>query len=320
MILITGTNGFIGSRLKNFLNHKKRPSRGLTRNEINLENISNSLDNKNNIEIWKDIFKDINTVIHCAAKVHLMNKTKLDNLDLYRSINVNGTCRLAEKAVKSGVKRFIFLSTIKVNGEDTKDGNLFYSPDLIVSKKKLEDKNKNLIDPYTISKLEAEEELWKISKKTGLEIVIVRLPLVYGPGVKGNFSRLIKLIKHNLPLPLATINNRRSMISIDNLIDLLMNCVDHPDAKNKTFLVSDGQDLSTPDLLRLIADAMGKTLHLFPFPLTLLQIIGIVIGKSNEINRLTGSLQVDCNYTKEILDWSPPFDIEESIRRMFINK
>ncbi len=171
-------------------------------------------------------------------------------------------------------------------------------------------------DSYAISKLEAEKVLWEISAKTNLEVVVVRLPLVYGYGVKGNMARLMKLINSGIPLPFSLIKNQRSLIGIDNLVDVLIRCVDHPEASGKTFLVSDGEDLSTPDLLRHVASSMERSTRLFPFPISLLKLFGFAIGKSSEINRLTNSLQVDISFTRKILNWSPPLTVQEGIRRI----
>jgi nucleoside-diphosphate-sugar epimerase len=320
MILITGSNGFIGSKLVNFFNQTKRLVRGLSRDKIDFSCVSNTLDQKSGSDILTHAFTGIDTIIHCAAKVHIMNKTKLDTLTNYRLVNVEGTCRLAEKAVAAGVRRFIFLSSLKVSGTHTSQGKLFFSPDLKEQIEGSESDNIVADDPYVMSKFEAEQKLWKISAKTGLEVVIIRLPLVYGPGVKGNLARLIKLIEFNFPLPLASINNKRSMIGIENVVDLIVRCIDHPDAKGKTFLASDGNDIATPDLLRYVASSMGRSVRLFSFPISLLKLFGFVMRRQSEINRLVGSLQVDINYTKKTLNWTPITGVEEGIRQMVKGK
>ena len=203
----------------------------------------------------------------------------------------------------------MFLSSIKVNGEVTQEKETFRYNDA-----------PNPKDAYAKSKLEAEKVLWKVSSELGLEIVIVRLPLVYGFDVRGNLARLIKLVKSNIFLPLSLVKNQRSMIGMDNLVDLLIRCVDHPEASGKTFLASDGEDLSTPELIKLIASSMGRKANLFPFPISILKFLGSVLGKREEINRLVGSLRIDDSYTKEILNWKPPLSIEEGIRRMIQGK
>jgi nucleoside-diphosphate-sugar epimerase len=175
-------------------------------------------------------------------------------------------------------------------------------------------------NPYAKSKLEAEKVLWEISAITGLEVVIVRLPLVYGYGAKGNLVRLINLVNSGIPLPLSLVRNKRSMIGIDNIIDLLIRCIDHPEANGKTFLASDGEDLSTPELIKLIASSIGRKANLFPLPIFILKSLGSIFGKSEEINRLVGSLRIDNSYTKKILDWTPPISVKEGIRRMVQGK
>jgi len=315
MILVTGANGFIGSKLVNFFCESNRPVRSLSRNEVDL---SGNFDNLNT-SVLTDIFKDIDTVIHAAAKVHSMKKTELDAIEAYRSVNVNGTCLLAEKAAAAGVRRFIFLSSLKVNAE-TSDDKLLFSPDLNENRSDLFNKRLDSLDSYVISKYEAEKKLLKISARTGLEVVILRLPLVYGPGAKGNLARLIKLLELNLPIPLASVKNRRSFIGIDNLINIIDCCIDHADAPGKIFLVSDGKDLSTPDLLRLIASSMGRSALLFPFPILLLKLFSFFIGKSREMNRLSESLQADINYTMKTLNWLPPVSVEDGLRRMVKDK
>ena len=169
-------------------------------------------------------------------------------------------------------------------------------------------------------KFEAENVLWEVSAKTGLEVVVLRLPLVYGKGVKGNLMRLIQLVNSGVPLPLGMVNNQRSMIGIDNLVDLIIRCIDHPDASGKTFLVSDGHDLSTPDLIKQIATSIKRKVFLFPVPIFLLKFLGHILGKQKEINRLVGSLKIDSSYAKEVLNWTPPVSVKEGIRRMTENK
>jgi nucleoside-diphosphate-sugar epimerase len=234
------------------------------------------------------------------------------NFDAYQLTNIDGTKHLAEQAVEAGVKRFVFLSSIKVNSESTDQIN-------DIEKFTYDDKP-NPQDLYAMSKLEAEKRLWKISSRTGLEVVVVRLPLVYGYGVKGNLERLIKLVKSRIPLPLSLVKNQRSMIGMDNLVDLLIRCIDHPEASGKTFLASDGEDLSTPELIKLIASSMGRKANLFPFPISMLKFLGSIFGRREEINRLVGSLRIDDSYTKEILNWTPPISVEEGIRRMVQGK
>jgi nucleoside-diphosphate-sugar epimerase len=319
-ILVTGATGFIGQHLCRYLlKSKKYYVVGSVRSlKLNLEKTDvkyislGQISSKTN---WKDALLGVNCVIHCAGKAHAMNETITDKLSIYRSINVDATKKLAEEAAKYKVKRLIFLSSIKVYGECTQDINIYDSKNF---KKKIFT-YKDLPEPqdiYARTKIEAERVLWDISSRTGLEVVVLRVPLVYGYGVKGNLERLIKIVKSGIPLPLSKINNERSMIGIDNLVDLITKCIDHVDAAGKTFLVSDGKDLSTPSLVNLIASSMGHKKNLFPMPIILLKFIFFIFGKKEEINRLIGSLKIDIDYTKETLNWIPPLGVEEGIKKM----
>lgn len=251
-------------------------------------------------------FNGIGTFIHAAARVHVMADTAADPLDEYRAVNVAGTINLARQAAAAGVKRFIFISSIKVNGECTAADKPFLYTDVMRPE-----------DPYGISKAEAERGLKQIAEDTGMEVVIIRPPLVYGPGVKANFAQLMKLAKKNLPLPFGMIRNKRSLVSIDNLVDLIITCIDHPHAANQTFLVSDDHDISTTELLKLLTRAAGKEPWLIPMPVSWFKLSGKLIGKQAVIDRLCGNLQVDITHTKKTLGWKPPISVEEGIRRCF---
>ena len=312
-ILVTGALGFIGQSLCKTLSKSGKSVRGIVRSQ-------NSFSKNPDIEYvsvgdivhkkdWKNILVDIDCIIHCAGRAHIMSETKSDTLKIYRSVNVDVTKRLAEEAAAAGVRRLIFLSSIGVLGLDTNNRKSFLQSDEI-----------NPIENYAISKYEAEQALLQISDKTGIETIIIRSPLVYGPSAPGNLARLIKLVSSNIPLPFSRINNKRSMIGIDNLIDLLIHCINHPKAIGKTFLASDDEDLSTPALIELIASSFERKAYLFPVPLFLLKFLGLVFGKQKEINRLTGSLRIDNSYTKETLNWKPPISVEEGIRRMIQEK
>tara|TARA_B100002019_G_scaffold293340_1_gene320230 strand:- start:1753 stop:2733 length:981 start_codon:yes stop_codon:yes gene_type:complete len=323
-ILITGASGFIGQSLIKSLLKLNKFVRGTIRS-------SNSFFSNTKIEYvtlgdiniktsWKENLVDVDCIIHCAGKVHEMKSSKNDLSKIYQSVNVDGTIRLANQAAEAKIRRLIFLSSIKVNGESTRNNHI---------NKFFNEKKKNVFtykdiacpeDLYAKSKFEAEKALWKISSKTGLEVVVVRLPLVYGYGAKGNLARLIKLVKTGIPLPLGMIKNQRSMIGIDNLTDLLIRCIDHPEASGKTFLASDGEDLSTLELIKLIASSMGKKANPFPLPIFLLKFLGSIFGKTEETNRLVGSLRIDNSFTKESLDWVPPISVKEGIRRMIQEK
>ena len=258
---------------------------------------------------WKNCLVDVDRIIHCAGRAHKMIDTK--NLDTYSLANINGSKYLAEQAAEVGVKRLVFLSSVKVNGEST----------VQIAKQKFSYKDKsNPNHSYATSKLEVEKALWEVSSRAGLEVVVMRLPLVYGHGIKGNLARLIKLVKSGIPLPLSLVKTQRSMIGMDNLVDLLIHCIDHLEASGKTFLASSEEDISTPELIKLIASSMGRKPSLFPFPISILKFLGSVFGRREEINRLVGSLRIDNSYTKEILNWTPPLSVEEGIRRMVQGK
>jgi nucleoside-diphosphate-sugar epimerase len=232
-----------------------------------------------------------------------MKDSSLDPLYEFRKVNVEGTLNLARQAVENGVKRFIFISSIKVNGEFTDSTHKVFQSD---------DKP-NPIDPYGISKFEAEEGLRQLSKETGLEVIIIRPPLVYGPGVKANFLSMMKWVNRGIPLPLGSINNKRSLVALDNLVDLIVTCIHHPKAKNQTFLVSDGEDLSTSDLLKRMASAMNKKLLLIQIPVICLKLCAILIGRKNLSQRLMSSLQVDITKTRDLLGWNPPVSIDQAM-------
>jgi len=307
-ILITGATGFVGRTLFENLKSKKKYLVHLsTRNnqEKLLEgektfNISEIDSNTN----WKDALDGVDCIVHCAARAHMMEKKQTDSLNSYRRVNVDGTRNLAKQAAAIGIKRFIFLSSIKVNGEETIASKSFKYDDIPQPE-----------DAYGITKWEAEQALFEISKQTGLEVVIIRPPLVYGEGVKGNFLRLLNLVYKQIPLPFANINNLRSFIGLDNLLDLIICCIQHPKAAGKTFLVSDGEDVSTSDLIKKLSKLMNRSPRLFQVPQSIIQLIGRLVGKSSEIKRLLGSLRIDNSYAREILGWSPAFSLDESLEK-----
>ena len=285
-ILITGQNGFIGKALFNLLQQQKHQVRGTVRNKQKTQKTQKNKDilvvgNIDSTTDWKDPLTDVEVVIHLANRAHVLNDQVRDPLAIFREVNVAGTIQLAKQAVESGVKRFIFVSSIKVNGEQTSK-----HPFTVNDKP-------NPQDPYAISKLEAENTLRKIAQKSSMEIVIIRPPLVYGQGVKGNFQRLSRLVELGIPLPFSSIKNKRSLISLDNLLQILSKAVIDPAVANQTLLVSDALDLSTPQLIKKIANSIGKPARLFPFPIKLLKVIGRLTGQSEIINRLTENLQID---------------------------
>ena len=285
-ILITGQNGFIGKALFNSLQQQKHQVRGTVRNKQKIQKTQKNKDilvvgNIGPTTDWRAALADIEVVIHLANRAHVLNEKVADPLAIFREVNVAGTIQLAKQAVESGVKRFIFVSSIKVNGEQTSK-HPFIASD-----------KPNPQDPYAISKLEAEKALYEISAKSSMEIIIIRPPLVYGQGVKGNFERLTRLVESGVPLPFASINNKRSLISLENLVQILAKTVTHSKVANQTLLVSDKEDLSTPQLIKKIAASIGKPARLFHFPPTLLKIMGKLTGQGNAIERLTGNLQID---------------------------
>lgn len=253
---------------------------------------------------WGDALKGVEVVIHCAARVHVMNDTESDPLAAFRMANVDGTLNLACQARDAGVRRFIFVSSIKVNGEFTEPGNPF-SADQVPAP----------VDPYGISKQEAEEGLRAIAATSEMEVVIVRPTLVYGPGVKANFLSMMRWLNKGVPLPFGAIHNRRSLVSLYNLVDLIVTCINHPAAANQTFLASDGQDVSTTELLRRIGDALGRPARLLPVPSALLELGAAALGRRALSQRLCGSLQVDIDKTCELLNWTPPVTLDEALKR-----
>ena len=247
---------------------------------------------------------DVQVVIHAAARVHVMNETAVDALAEFRKVNVEGTLSLAQCAAASGVKRFIFVSSIKVNGESTVAGKPFKAED-----------RPNPQDPYGVSKYEAEEGLKQLGRDTGMEVVIIRPPLVYGPGVKANFLSMLNWLGRGIPLPLGAIRNQRSLVSIGNLVSLIVTCIDHPAAANQTFLVSDGEDLSTTQLLRRLSKALGKPARLLPLSEWLLELAASVLGKQSVAQRICGSLQVDISKNSDLLGWTPPVNMDKAMRQ-----
>ncbi len=300
-ILVTGHTGFVGQALVKLLSDQ------------NLHLVGRrSLPEQQGVFFQKRLSADedysgslvgVAVVIHAAARVHVMDDTAKDPLVAYRSVNVAGTINLARQAAAAGVKRFIFISSIKVNGESTPLGKPFFASDIPQPD-----------DPYGISKADAEIALKELCAETGMEFVIIRPPLVYGPGVKANFAAMLRLAKKNLPLPLGAIRNRRSMVSLGNLIDLIQTCISHPKAANQTFLVSDDRDLSTTELLKLMVEAYGKSPRLIPVPMSWFSLLGKLTGKQAIVSRLCGNLQVDITTTKQLLDWQPPISVEQGIK------
>lgn len=302
-VLVTGATGFVGSALCARLKSEGRKPRYTVRTQGQNEN-SIAVGNIAPDTRWTEALRDVDSVIHTAARAHIMKDEVPDPLSEYRKVNVEGTLNLARQAAQAGVKRFIFISSIKVNGEQTPLGEPFTPDDTPAPE-----------DPYGISKYEAEQGLHQLAQETEMEVVIIRPPLVYGPGVKGNFATLKRLVEKGVPLPLGAIHNKRSLVALDNLVDLIVTCIDHPAAANQTFLAGDGEDLSTTDLLRRLANAMGKKARLIPVPPKFLAWFAKLLGKEAITQRLCGNLQVDISKAKNLLGWQPPVSVDEGLRR-----
>lgn len=305
-ILITGANGFVGSAVTSYLKSTGGYTVSVAVRAL-IDGIScpqTVVGEINGATDWAQAVSSQNVVIHLAARVNVTRADVADPYAEYSEVNVKGTMNLARQAADSGVKRFIFVSSIKVNGEATNPNRPFLADDRV-----------NPVEPYGVSKWEAELGLQEIGRDTGMEIVIIRPPLVYGPGVKGNFADLIKLVGCGFPLPLGGVKNKRSLIALDNLVDLVATCINHPNAVNQVFLASDGRDLSTAELLKCIADAMGKPSRLLNLPVSLVAFFAVVIGRKSHAARLLGSLQIDISKTRDLLNWKPPVSVELGVRR-----
>jgi nucleoside-diphosphate-sugar epimerase len=303
--LITGTSGFVGSQLLLKMHCSGLPIKVRSALRLRPKNLDDDYEVVGNIgpfTDWTNALSGIDVVIHLAARVHVMRDSSANPLTEYRLVNVEGTLNLARQAAAAGVRRFIFLSSIKVNGEETVDGEAF-----------TEISAPHPVDPYGISKYEAEEGLRTICEKAGMEYVIIRPPLIYGPGVKANYHKLIQAVKKGYPLPFGCVENKRSMLALGNLIDFIILVLTDRRAANQIFLLSDGQDLSSKELVKNIAIALGVAPRILPVPLFFLKILGILLGKRVLIKRLVGSLQIDSRKARELLKWTPPLEIKEGI-------
>lgn len=306
MILLTGASGFIGGGVLGRLAAAERPVRVAVRSTSKMEGLGVPCVTVGELRPctnWAESLGGVQVVIHAAARVHIMTERAADPLREFRQANVEGTLQLARQAAQAGAKRFIFISSIKVNGESTERGVPFTIDDFPAP-----------LDPYGISKMEAETGLRSLAAETGMEVVIIRPVLVYGPGVKANFRSMMNWLCMGVPLPLGAIHNKRSLVALDNLVDLIVTCIDHPAAANQTFLVSDGEDLSTTELLRRMGQALGKPARLLPVPAALLEGAAAMLGKKNVAQRLCGSLQVDISRTRDLLGWAPPVSVDHALR------
>lgn len=302
-VLVTGANGFVGTALTTRLIGEQRYVVVGT-----VRSASGELPGLvTRVEVgplgpdtdWRPAIGRVDTVVHLAARVHMMSDTIRNPLAEYRRVNVAGTCTLARQAASAGVKRFVFLSSVKVNGESGR----YTEADPPAPE-----------DAYGISKHEAEMALRAIAKETGMEVVIIRPPLVYGPGVKANFLALMRAVSRGIPLPFGAVDNRRSLVALSNLVDFIITCIEHPAAANETFLLSDGEDLSTTDLIRRLARAMGRPARLLPVPQSVLIAGAALLGQRDIAQRLLGTLQVDISKARQLLRWEPPITVDEGLR------
>lgn len=302
-VLVTGANGFVGKAVCNALVRGGHAVRKAVRAGVAPAGDAVVVGEIDEQTDWVAALASVEVVIHLAARVRVMHDFSADPLAEFRRVNVAGTEHLARAAAAAGVRRLVFVSSIKVNGEQTEPGRKFTELDEPAPQ-----------DPYGMSKHQAEEALHRVARETGVEVVIVRPPLVYGPGVKGNFIQMLKMIGKGAPLPLASAANLRSLVYVENLADALITCATHPAAAGQTYLVSDGEDISTPDLLRALAAGAGRPCRLFPFPPGLLKALSKLAGKGAQADRLLGSLRVESGKIRRELDWVPPYTSQQGLR------
>ena len=308
-ILVTGSTGFIGRPLCRALQEAGFQVRRAVRRADSFETLKNVIDYCAVGVVgpetdWSEALDGVRAVVHLVARAHVMDEKTGEPLATFRHVNALGTERLARQAAAAGVRRLVFVSSVKVNGEQTRE-RPFSETDLPHPQ-----------DPYAVSKWETEQALRRIAEDTGLETVVVRPPLVYGPGVKGNFLRLLKAIDRGLPLPLANVDNRRSLVGLSNLVDFLVLCVHHPDAAGEVFVIAHGEDVSTPELIRRLARAIGRPARLWPCPVGLLRLAARAAGKESAIERLCGSLTVDSAKAHTLLSWTSLVPMAEELARV----
>ncbi|WP_462402004.1 UDP-glucose 4-epimerase family protein [Pseudomonas sp. Marseille-QA0332] len=306
-VLVTGGNGFVGRALvAHLLGKQARPVVAAVRRadaEVPTgarKVVVAGLDSRTD---WAGALAGVEQVVHAAARVHVMAEAASDPLAEFRRVNVEGTLALAEQAARAGVRRFVFISSIKVNGEQTRPGCPFDA-----------EQPARPVDPYGISKHEAEQGLRRLAQASGMQLVIIRPVLVYGPGVAANFASMMRWLQRGVPLPLGAVDNRRSLVSLGNLVDLIGVCLEHPQAAGQTFLASDGEDLSTPELLRRMAHALGRRARLLPVPPAWLALAGRLTGRTPVVQRLLGSLQVDIHKNHQLLGWQPSVAVDQALQ------
>jgi len=314
-VLVTGATGFVGQALVSSLMDEKYIVTALVREQSLLMSRNVMQVAGGNMNDWpisgsvfqkviKKTLQDIEVVIHTAARVHVMHDDAFNSLLAFRRVNRDAILLLARLAADAGVKRFVFISSVKVNGEVTERNKRFTPDEQCVPD-----------DPYGLSKYEAEQGLLVLAKETGMEVVIIRPPLVYGPNVKANFASMVKWVSKGIPLPLGVIDNNRSLVALDNLVSFIIHCIDHPKAANEVFLISDGEDVSTSELLRKVAKALGKKSRLISVPVWLMAIAAKLIGKGDMASRLFDSLQVDSSKARDLLGWKPVITMDEQLKK-----
>lgn len=305
-LLITGASGFVGSALCQRLaateaftpraalrQGSRAPVAGM--DAVTVADLDAHTD-------WRAALEGVSVVVHTAARVHVMKETATDSLAEFRRVNVQGTLNLARQAAAAGVRRFIFVSSVKVNGETSQPGKPLHADDAPAPQ-----------DAYGVSKHEAEVGLHALAAETGMQVVVIRPVLVYGPGVKANFLSMMRWLERGVPLPLGAVHNRRSLVSLGNLVDLIISCVDHPAAAGQTFMASDGEDVSLSQLLRALGQALGRPARLLPVPAVLLHTAAALLGRRDLAQRLLGSLQVDIAKNHRLLGWRPPYTLKQGL-------